>query len=328
MLIARNLQKRFVTVEKRNLFAPKKTREFMAVNGVDLSINPGQIIGLLGINGAGKTTTIKMLAGLIQPTQGTFSINDVDGVKYPNEIKKIINVISGGERNLYWRLTARENLEYFGAMYYLSKKEIECYIEKYMELVGLNEVVDIPVERYSKGMKQRLQIARGLINDPSYLFLDEPTLGLDVAVAKEMRSYIKELARNDQKGLLLTSHYINEVEELCDYVYVLDHGKVRVQGSPRDIASSLQTDLKIHFLVSSLPEDVRLLIKRVAAQTDAKIEFKHENSGIEIQIEVKENISMEIVKIFSSYDLPILQLTISEPRLEDALIKMVMEEKS
>lgn len=146
-----------------------------------------------------------------------------------------INVISGGERNLYWRLTATENLQYFGSLYGLSGKELSERIRALLELVGITEAADTPVERYSKGMKQRLQIARGLINDPEYIFLDEPTLGLDIVIAKEIRKVVSELAEKENKGVLLTTHYISEAEELCDYIYVLDKGEIIAEGTKESL---------------------------------------------------------------------------------------------
>ena len=137
-------------------------------------------------------------------------MNGVDAVKNHRWVKERINVISGGERNLYWRLTAIENLKYFGSLYGLSGVKLKEKIAELLKIVGLEEAEDIPVERYSKGMKQRLQIARGLINDPEYIFLDEPTLGLDIVIAKEIRTMIKELAQEGKKGVLLTTHYISE----------------------------------------------------------------------------------------------------------------------
>ncbi|MCU0097489.1 ABC transporter ATP-binding protein [Bacillus sp. OR9] len=191
MLVATNLSKQFVYKESKGLF--KKIIVKNAVNDVSLKIESGKIVGLIGVNGAGKTTTIKMLASLIKPSTGEILIDNLDIIKEHKKAKRIINLISGGERNIYWRLTAQENLEYFGALYGIPKDVLNQRIETILEMVGLTESKDIPVERYSKGMKQRLQIARGLINDPKYIFLDEPTLGLDINIAKELRLYIRKL---------------------------------------------------------------------------------------------------------------------------------------
>ena len=199
MIQAEHLSKTYVLKEKSHLFGKKKVRQISAVRDISLEIPKGKITGVLGINGAGKTTTIRMLASLITPTSGSLTMDGVDAVKNHLWVKERINMISGGERNLYWRLTAQENLRYFGSLYGIGKKELEERIGELLKTVGLEEAKDIPVERYSKGMKQRLQIARGLINEPEYLFLDEPTLGLDILIAKEIRELIHSLAKERGK---------------------------------------------------------------------------------------------------------------------------------
>ena len=205
MIQAEHLSKTYVLKEKSHLFGKKKVRQISAVRDISLEIPKGKITGVLGINGAGKTTTIRMLASLITPTSGSLTMDGVDAVKNHLWVKERINMISGGERNLYWRLTAQENLRYFGSLYGIGKKELEERIGELLKTVGLEEAKDIPVERYSKGMKQRLQIARGLINEPEYLFLDEPTLGLDILIAKEIRELI---AANSREAYGSTVHRI------------------------------------------------------------------------------------------------------------------------
>lgn len=233
-IVAQNLVKNYILKEKTSLFGVKN-KVIHAVKDISLEIPQGKIVGVLGINGAGKTTTIRMLASIIEPTSGTLTMNGVNAIRNHLWVKERINVISGGERNLYWRLTAKENLKYFGSLYGLSGVELKDRIVQLLKIAGLEEAADIPVERYSKGMKQRLQIARGLINDPEYIFLDEPTLGLDIVIAKEIRRVISELAKNKNKGVLLTTHYISEAEELCDYIYVLDKGEIIAQGTKEEL---------------------------------------------------------------------------------------------
>lgn len=234
-IVAKNLVKNYELKERHGMFRPKTRKTIHAVKDVSLEIPKGKIVGLLGINGAGKTTTIRMLSSIIKPSSGTLSMDGVDAVKNHRWVKERINVISGGERNLYWRLTARENLEYFGKLYGICGRELEERIRYLLEIVGLEEAADTPVERYSKGMKQRLQIARGLINNPEYIFLDEPTLGLDIVIAREIRELVKRLALEDEKGILLTTHYINEAEELCDYIYIIDQGRMIAEGTREEL---------------------------------------------------------------------------------------------
>ena len=270
-IIGKNLVKNYMIKEK-GLFK-RKRKIVPAVQDISLEIPKGKIIGVLGINGAGKTTTIRMLASIIEPSSGTLTMNGVDAIKNHLLVKARINVISGGERNLYWRLTAKENLKYFGSLYGLSGIGLKEKIAELLKIVGLEESADIPVERYSKGMKQRLQIARGLINDPEYIFLDEPTLGLDIVIAKEIRTLIKELASKEKKGILLTTHYISEAEELCDYIYVLDKGKIIAQGTKGELKDLFTSEPKMVLQEPGLEEVLMKIIYHSRGESSEKNTF-------------------------------------------------------
>ncbi|MBM6826494.1 ABC transporter ATP-binding protein [Mordavella massiliensis] len=276
MIQAEHLSKTYVLKEKSHLFGKRKVRQISAVRDISLEIPKGKITGVLGINGAGKTTTIRMLASLITPTSGSLTMDGVDAVKNHLWVKERINMISGGERNLYWRLTAQENLRYFGSLYGIGKKELEERIGELLKTVGLEEAKDIPVERYSKGMKQRLQIARGLINEPEYLFLDEPTLGLDILIAKEIRELIHSLAKERGKGILLTTHYISEAEELCDYIYVLDQGQIIARGTKEELKEIFKVKPRMVVQEMSLEEVLMKIIKRSRGEGDGKDSACHE----------------------------------------------------
>ena len=276
MIQAEHLSKTYVLKEKSHLFGKKKVRQISAVRDISLEIPKGKITGVLGINGAGKTTTIRMLASLITPTSGSLTMDGVDAVKNHLWVKERINMISGGERNLYWRLTAQENLRYFGSLYGIGKKELEERIGELLKTVGLEEAKDIPVERYSKGMKQRLQIARGPINEPQHLPLDEPTLGLDILIAKEIRELIHSLAKERGKGILLTTHYISEAEELCDYIYVLDQGQIIARGTKEELKEIFKVKPRMVVQEMSLEEVLMKIIKRSRGEGDGKDSACHE----------------------------------------------------
>lgn len=220
-----------------------------------------------------------MLASIIEPSSGTLTMNGVDAIKNHLWVKRRINVISGGERNLYWRLTAKENLKYFGSLYGLSGIGLKEKIAELLKIVGLEESADIPVERYSKGMKQRLQIARGLINDPEYIFLDEPTLGLDIVIAKEIRTMIRELASKEKKGVLLTTHYISEAEELCDYIYVLDKGKMIAQGTKEELKELFASEPKLVLQEPGLEEVLMKIIYRSRGEDSEENTFGNESGN-------------------------------------------------
>lgn len=191
-----NLQREYITYRG----FPRRKREVVhAVNGISFYVNRGEIFGLLGQNGAGKTTTIKMLTTLLAPTSGVCQVLGYDTFGQEKYIRQHINFIFGGETGVYRRLSARDNLRYFGNLYLLDRKECERRIENILKLVELTERADDLVETFSKGMIQRLQIARGLINDPEILFMDEPTVGLDPLGARMLRDIIRKLRKKEER---------------------------------------------------------------------------------------------------------------------------------
>ncbi len=321
MIRAEHLQKKFIVKAGKGIHREKQTVE--AVKDISLQIEKGKIIGLLGINGAGKTTTIKMLTTLLEPTAGNYFMDDIDAVKYPMEVKKRINMIAGGERMIYWRLTAYENLWYYGQIYNVPNSILKARIEELLKLVGLEGKRNIPVETFSKGMKQRLQIARGLINDPEYLFLDEPTIGLDAVVSRELRSHIRYLAKEKNKGILLTSHYMKEIEELCDYIYILNNGTLIKQGTAKELAADTFNRknyiLKLYeqkeAVLSELGADLKLF--------DPSVEIREENDAISIYS--KENISQKLSGYCVERGLFIREMYEREPQLEDTIIQLSKE---
>jgi len=303
-IIARHLVKDYILKEKKGLFARGQKKVVHAVKDLSLEIPQGKITGVLGINGAGKTTTIRMLVSVIAPTSGSLTMNGVDAVKNHLWVKERINVISGGERNLYWRLTAKENLRYFGSLYGLSGASLNEKIADLLETVGLEEAADIPVERYSKGMKQRLQIARGLINDPEYLFMDEPTLGLDIVIAKEIRRLVQELAKEKKKGILLTTHYIREAEELCDYIYVLDKGEIIAQGTREELKELFM--YKPQLLIQVKPSDDQEYL--------ALLKEEGEKTADE-----------HVLNLLMKHQIQVEGLSVQEPELEEVLMKIISQ---
>lgn len=221
--------------------ALRKKKEIVeAVRGISFTVNKGEIFGLLGQNGAGKTTTIKMLTTLLAPTSGICKVFGYDSFGQEKQIRRRINFIFGGEMGVYRRLSGRDNLRYFANLYLLDTETRERRINEILELVELTDAADRLAETYSKGMIQRLQIARGLINDPEILFMDEPTVGLDPLGARMLRDIIRKL-RDEGKTVLLTTHYLPEAEELCDRMVILDHGEIVARGTPAEIKGDAAT---------------------------------------------------------------------------------------
>jgi ABC-2 type transport system ATP-binding protein len=215
--------RRVFTARKGFLFNEIQTTEALA--GVDLEVDRGEIFGLLGPNGAGKTTLTKILSTLLLPTSGTAKVLGLDVAKSALELRSRIGLVLGGERGLYNRISARENLRYFADLYGVPTDIRDKRIQEELDRVGLTDDADRRVEEYSRGMKQKLHIARGILHQPEILFLDEPTIGLDPKSARETRKLIRAMVA-DGITVFLTTHYMFEAEELCQRISVISHGRI------------------------------------------------------------------------------------------------------
>jgi len=232
----------------------KKKKEIVtAIKDMSFDVYKGEIFGLLGPNGAGKTTTIKMMTTLLTPTTGTITILGHDCTTDPKLIRPLINFVFGGERNLYWRLSAQDNLEFFADLYLVSRDKQKTIIPKLLKRVGLYDVKDRKVEAFSKGMKQRLQIAKALLNEPKILFLDEPTIGLDPVGARDLRDIIREIASNDTT-VVLTTHYMPEAEELCDRIAIVNQGELIALNKVSGLRDMIDEPAKLRIPSENLEE--------------------------------------------------------------------------
>jgi ABC-2 type transport system ATP-binding protein len=221
------------------------TKEFngvKAVNDLSVKIDQGEIFGLLGPNGAGKTTFISMLCTLLKPSSGTADVNGFDINKQKGEVRKSIGIVFQ-DPSLDNRLTGKENLEMHAGLYGVPKAERKKRINEVLEIVALSDRAKDIVRNYSGGMKRRLEIARGLIHYPKILFLDEPTLGLDPQTREHIWEYIKELAEREKITIIVTTHYMEEADVLCDKVAIMDYGQIKVLDSPGNLKNSLEGDI-------------------------------------------------------------------------------------
>ncbi len=304
-----------------------------AVVDLNLEVQPGELVGLLGPNGAGKTTTVKMLCTLLTPTEGHAWIRGLDVVKDANKVRKIVNMVAGGERMLYYRLTGRENLRYFAELYDVPTSEVKKRVQQVLDLVGLSDRADDEVEKYSKGMKQRLQIARGMINDPQVLFLDEPTLGLDVDIAKELRGFIrKQLVDEQGKTVLLTTHYLAEAEEMCDRVSFIFKGKIVSTGTPGELSRIILPTITAELVLSDVSDSD---IEAFASQTGSKIktveilEDDPSRSKKRVLLEIiSEDTMRKAFDHFHTHGARILSAALRQPSLEDAYLELVRTQAS
>src|SRR3989442_13875519 len=261
--------------EKHGRFSSLKRKASLerisAVDNVNLSIPKNSLFGLLGPNGAGKTTTIKLLATLLLPDMGAAYVNGYNVVKEANEVRSSIGMVTGGERGLYWRLTGRENLLFFARLYGVREDKAKPRITDLLKLVELEDRADDNVEKYSRGMKQRLHLIRGLIHDPPILLLDEPTLGLDPNSAVVIREFIKDkLQREQGKTILLTTHYMEEADQLCDQIAVIDHGKVISSGTPSELKSGMQKFDVLRINATGVSEDLISNVRRIEGVEEVK----------------------------------------------------------
>jgi ABC-2 type transport system ATP-binding protein len=222
------------------LLQPFQRRTVTALDKVNLSIDKGDLFGILGSNGAGKTTLIKILCTLVLPTEGTAYIEGLDVRSEPRRVKTKLGYVIGDERSFYWRLTGRQNLTFFALLNNISHREVKRRVAQLLDLVGLNAHGDKMFKDYSTGMKKMLAIARGMLTRPDILIMDEPTSGLDPVVARKIKNFIKgTLVGIENKTVLLATHNLTEVEELCNRVVVIDSGRVKTAGTIQNIKASL-----------------------------------------------------------------------------------------
>ena len=216
----------------------KKFNGFTAVDSINFEVNEGCVFGLLGPNGAGKTTTISMLSTLLLPTSGMASVNGFDVQRDPAMVRRSIGIVFQ-DPSSDDILTGRENLLLHCMLFDVPNAEIKSRIDWALKLVGLTEWANILLKKYSGGMRRRLELARGLLHKPKILFLDEPTLGLDPQARENIWQYIEDLVKNEKVSIILTTHYMEEADRLCDQVAIIDHGKIIVSGTPDKLKGSI-----------------------------------------------------------------------------------------
>ncbi|MCI1944993.1 ABC transporter ATP-binding protein [Clostridium luticellarii] len=208
----------------------KKFKEIKAVDSLSFSVNEGEIVGLLGENGAGKTTTLRMISTMLKPTGGTIEVNGYDVIEDPSKVRGEIGILFGGEVGIYDRLSARENIEYFGRLYGMSQERIDKRIAELAGDLEMTEYMDRKAGKFSRGMKQKVSIARAIIHSPKVMLFDEPSTGLDVSAARVIHEFIFK-CKSENKIILLSSHSMAEVEKLCDRVVIIHKGKLVEQGT-------------------------------------------------------------------------------------------------
>lgn len=312
-----DLHREFIT--SRGWIRRKKER-VKAVDGISFQVERGEVFGLLGQNGAGKTTTIKMLITLLAPTRGKCEVLGYDTFTQEKKIRNRINFIFGGELGLYRRLSARDNLKYFACLYHIGTAEADKRITQILELVGLTPKADILVETFSKGMIQRLQIARGLINDPEILFMDEPTVGLDPLGARMLRDIIKKL-KEEGKTILLTTHYMYEADELCDRIGILNHGRMIAMDTPANLKSRTADDKVLEIHLVYIEEKKIKEVEKVQGVKQAVIQKEENDYLLTVKYSPGTDVMEAIMEILKG--IKIHSFSNREITLEEVYIKML-----
>lgn len=311
--------------ELRKGFFKKERKIIHALKDINLEIQEGEIFGLLGPNGAGKTTLIKILTTLLIPDKGRAEVLGHDVVKESIEVRKKIGVMLMGERSLYWKLTGRENLEYFGSLYKISSGKLRERINEVIDFIGLSDFIDRLVETYSSGQKMLLAFAKALINDAPLLFLDEPTVTMDPRNAAMIREKIKELNKEYGKTILLTTHLMHEAEQLCNRVAIIDRGRILAIGTPDELKSTLKGKSSIE--IDLIPDRVEGLIEFIksldgvinVASNYVKINHR-EVIRIKIICDTPREILPRIINKITDDKYNLLYINPKEPTLEDVFL--------
>ncbi len=263
MITCRGVAKTYVVRERAGLFRRGVRREIDALRGLDLEIARGAFVGLLGRNGAGKTTLLKIVATLLLPTAGEVEVDGIDALREPTKVRRKLGVVLAGERTLYWKLTAMENLLLFGGLQDLSRREARARAEELLELVGLSGFSDVSVEKFSSGMRRRLAIARALMHRPPILILDEPTTGLDPHGVEEVWEVLRSL-REQGTTVLMATHNMLEAERLPTRLLIIEEGKLLADGTPQEITARSGAQRMAVLTLGSRPEvDEGLLVREL-----------------------------------------------------------------
>src|ERR1700690_4086839 len=298
-------------------------KELIALQDVSLQVKQGELFGLLGPNGAGKTTLIKILTTLLAPNSGRARVAGFDVAKEPGQVRPLINMVSGGESFCYGLLTLRENLWMFSQFYGLPSKQSYERIDAFLKLVGLEDRMHTKSSDLSTGLRQKMNIVRGFLTDPQVLFLDEPTLGLDVGASRDARKLIRSWLDEDRKRtLLLTTHYMVEADELCDRVAIINQGRVLACDTPTALKQQLQRDALFEITVGPLNG---LTVSKLDDIPGVRKAAHRESEGMNMLSFIldEEGALAGVMNKLTEFGIRIVRLDKHEPTLEDVFVNLV-----
>lgn len=290
----------------------KKFYDFVAVDNISFDIQSGEIFGLLGPNGAGKTTTISMLSTMLKPTSGNATVNGRDVLKDEDGVRKSIGIVFQ-DQSLDEELTAYENMDFHGRLYRIPRPVREERISELLTLVELEERKDDLVKTFSGGMRRRLEIARGLLHRPKVLFLDEPTLGLDPQTRNHLWAYIEELNREMGITIILTTHYMDEADRLCDRIAIIDRGRIVAMDTSQNLKDTIGGDV-----ITIQTPDPALISSKIAAPWVDRIEER--DGYVTVNLHNAEKHLSEIVTLLNRNEIEITSISVRKPTLEDVFL--------
>jgi ABC-2 type transport system ATP-binding protein len=294
-----------------------------ALDGVSIQIHEGELFGMLGPNGAGKTTLIKILATLLLPTSGKAYVAGHDVAKDPFPIRQRINMVSGGETSGYGLLTARENIWMFSQFYGVPSKVSKARIDELMHVFGLWDKRDAKVRMLSTGQRQKMNMIRGFVTDPDILFLDEPTLGLDVNAARTIREYVMNWVETQRgKTVLLTSHYMAEADQMCDRIAIIDNGHILACESPENLKKMIRHETTFRLETDTLRDTTSFSSIAGVKNFSAKADLAKGRTNLTFILEDETPVA-DILSRITSNGAKVHSLQKSEPTLEDVFISMV-----
>lgn len=318
----RNLRKVFITKKKKFMRTIEK-KEFIAVDDISFDIYKGEIFGLLGPNGAGKTTTIKMITGLLRPTSGEVRVMGKNVDKNPLEALRNIGTVLAGDRSIYWKLTARENLEYFAALYGCNKKEASERTQKILDRLGLTEKADELVEKFSTGMKQKVALGKALIPNAPVVLLDEPTLGLDPQSALNLREIILDI-KKEGRTVLLTTHYMEEADFLSDRIAIIDNGKIIAFDTPENLKKGLNEIKTVKIELNKINDKLINEMNKIGSVKNVIKDYNEERRTYTLTVHHCDGgtIIQNIIDCIGNNDVKVLNMNVLEPSLEDVFINL------
>jgi ABC-2 type transport system ATP-binding protein len=320
MILTEALSKTFVSKERKRFLRPEK-KTVVALDQVSLEVEEGEFFGLLGPNGAGKTTLIRCLTTLLIPSSGRAWVNGYEVGKQDDEVRASIGCMLMGERGLYWKLTGRENLEYFSALYHIPRAERDRRIEELQSRLDMKEFLDRTVETYSSGQKMLMAFSKALLNDAPVLFLDEPTVTMDVHNARKLRAMVRELNENEKKTIVYTTHLMHEAEELCGRIAIIDKGRIIAMGAPDELKREHRAE-EILEIGGVIPESALAAVRALRGVKEAALTAEDDGAARATVIldGDRREVLPRLIEALVSHKAEVRQIRAEDVTLEDVFV--------